>query len=122
MTLSEVLVSLLLLAILLLGIDALQLHAVRNLRTALYISTATHELTSISEQLRALKILQGRAAMIRAWQMELASVLPQGYGTVSGQYPDYVVNIYWGAIAHHCQQTKVGVSGCLRQNISLVSA
>ena len=94
-TLIEVLVSLLLLSVMLLGMDVMQIFALRQSRAAYYLSVAHTQMQSISERLRMTATLDP-AMTISAWNTENALVLPQGVGYVRGSYPVYHAQLCWG--------------------------
>jgi prepilin-type N-terminal cleavage/methylation domain-containing protein len=120
-TLIEVLVSLALLAVLLVGLDAMQITALRKIRETANFSIATEQLVNLSERLHALGRLQGLAAQTDAWNLENAQLLPAGTGVVSGEYPSYIATIYWGKHSGECQEIHTGTSGCIKKEIHLAT-
>jgi hypothetical protein len=106
LTLLEVLVSLVLLMLMLLGFDAMQLSALRSAKSAYYLSVATQQVDVIVQRLSVLKELFNGDA-IAEWNIENQTVLPNGLGRVDGQFPNYRISINWGR------------SGCLVLPVSL---
>src|SRR5579862_5833322 len=95
-SLIEVLISLFLLALILLGFDAMEIFALRNTRSAFYFNVATNQLQNMAERLRALTIHDDISQQERSWNLENQQVLPEGWGKVSGHYPTYTLTIFWG--------------------------
>ncbi len=118
-SLIEVLISLLLLSLILLGFDAMEIFALRENRAAYYFSVATNQLNTMLECLRALNSRDGLAQQIAIWNQQNQDVLPNGIGVVVGSYPMYTVTIYWGEIQHSCEKMRLGESGCLNEEVSL---
>lgn len=94
-TLIEILVSLTLFAFILLGFDAMQLSAWRMNQSAYFLSTATHQMQGMGQRLQALGENNGLDRQITDWNAENQLVLPQGYGIVSGNYPNYQIELRW---------------------------
>lgn len=107
-TLIEVLVSLIILSIMLLGVDAMQLSGLREAKIALYYAEATQQLRLIQEKLSISQEANAQEA-IAAWNVQNAEVLPQGRGTVK----QGVVNVFWGEAATSCPVNHIGLSGCV---------
>lgn len=118
-TLIEVLVSLLLFAIILLGFDVMEVHSFREARAAYFLSTATYQLSAFSERLKVLAVNQGLDQAVEVWNKQNKELLPQGYGEVHGQYPNYTLTIYWGKKQNECKKLKIGQEGCLSLRVSL---
>ncbi|SRR5579883_1256468 len=116
-SLIEILVSLLILSLMLLGFDAMQLAALQKAKAAYYFSVATQQLEVMSERLRALG--EGNTEdLLQAWNQQNQTVLPQGRGTLSGGYPDFTLAIFWGAVTEsQCTKNTIGQSGCLFRKI-----
>ncbi len=118
-SLIEVLVSLMLLSLALLGMDAMEIFALRENRSAYYFSLANAQMESITEHLRAIGLVDN-ASIIRAWNKENSILLPQGVGVVQGQFPTYAATLFWGdPKTNECKITKKGNSGCLKKIINL---
>ncbi|TAK78793.1 MAG: hypothetical protein EPO11_00920 [Gammaproteobacteria bacterium] len=107
--LIEILVSLLILSLMLLGFDAMQVTALQKAKAAYYFSVATQQLDVMTERLRALGDGNNNDAL-QAWNQQNQQVLPQGWGTIQ----DNVVSIFWGQMTEQqCSKNTVGQSGCL---------
>jgi Tfp pilus assembly protein PilV len=112
-SLIEVLVSFFLLSLMLLGLDAMQITALRQAKTACYFSVATQQLNVMAERLDVLKDSDPTEQLTR-WNQQNQTVLPQGRGTLSGNYPQFLLSIFWGdKNIQKCNQNKIGQSGCL---------
>lgn len=118
-TLIEVLISLILLSLLLLGFNAMEMDALRSARAAYYFDLATQQLIAMTECLRVLGANQNLNEQITLWNLQNQDVLPAGRGTVSGSYPSYVIAVYWGKFSQECKQVKLGQSGCVQQRLQL---
>lgn len=112
-SLIEVLVSLILLSMMLLSFDAIQLFAVQKAKSALYFSTANHQLDEMHERL---KVLNGEEVTEQfvIWNEHNQDVLPQGRGYISEQASKIILSLFWGGgNEEQCDQNKIGVSGCV---------
>ena len=113
-TLLEVLISLFILSILLLGLDAMQLAALREAESAYYLSVATQQLNNMLERLQITKN-DSLSDQQQQWNQQNQMVLPNGRGVISGEYPHIKLAIYWGdESAGACEKDKIGQSGCLQ--------
>ncbi len=118
-TLLEVLISLFLMSLILCELDAAQIYSIREGRNAYLFSTAINQINNASERLAALKTHEGWDQEYMIWNRENEALLPSGFGTVNGDFPNYIITIYWGKISHHCEKTQIGPSGCLMKKIQL---
>lgn len=109
-TLLEVIVGMLLLMLLLLGLDALQYHALRKAKEVSYFSIASHQVSQI------LRISPSARQIYQTeWIRQNHELLPVGDGIIDDQH----VAVTWGGqAAAECKQTKVGLPGCVCANIS----
>lgn len=110
-SLLEVLVSLFLLSVVLLGLEGMQFFALREMRNAWLLSVAVNQINNMSERLRA----YGQDVVIEdqviIWNQEISQLLPKGRGDVMGQYPAYTISL--------CQQSQIKEEGCISQKIQL---
>ena len=118
-SLIEVLISLVLISLILLGLDAIQINALREAKIACMITTARYQIENAEERLSALGLHDGLLEQLAIWNAENQSVLPQGFGTITGYFPYYVITVYWGNSPHVCATVQSGRSGCLRKTIHL---
>jgi len=118
-TLIEVLISLILLSLLLLGFDAMEIDSLRSTRAAYYFYLATQQLIAMTDRLRALGANQSLNEQVAIWNLQNQDLLPAGRGTVSGSYPSYILAVYWGKFLQECKQIKLGQSGCVQQRLQL---
>lgn len=93
-SLIEVLISLLILSLILLGFDAMEIDALRENRNAYYFSVAENQLNSIAQRIQAHP--QDITKQLMIWNQQNQQILPQGKGNVSGLFPNYIVTIFWG--------------------------
>lgn len=115
-SLIEILISLLILSILLLGVDAMQITSLRETRASYYFSVATQQLQIMSERLHSLKARDINEQLTQ-WNKQNNEVLPQGHGVISGDYPHFTLTIFWGnADTNECNKNKIGQSGCLSEH------
>lgn len=112
-SLLEVLISLSLLSIVILGEGALQLSSSHNIRTSYYMSVATEEINNITTLLHHLPTVDLADSIIN-WQEHVAKVLPQGKGVIEREGSHYDVSIFWGgATPGTCPTTQPNITGCL---------
>lgn len=116
-SLIEVLISLLILSFILLGFDVMQIHALRQNRESYYLSIAENQLISMIEQLRVLG--EDNKKQITNWISENQRVLPEGRGNVKGQYPNYIVTLFWGEKTNleTCKELPLGKLHCLTETV-----
>lgn len=108
-TLIEILVSLVLLSLMLLGLDAMQLTALREAKVSLYYAEASQQLHLMQEKLTALH-LSDPADAINRWNQQNAAVLPHGRGVAQNG----VISVFWGDMnLDRCEHNKIGLSGCV---------
>lgn len=115
-SLLEVLISLFILSFILLGLDAMEITALRDCRVAYYFTIATQQIQNIHERLYALKDKQSFSEQIDVWNKQNQELLPNGRGEVTGKYPAFTATIFWGQI-NSCHQISIGQSGCLQEKI-----
>lgn len=125
LSLVEILVSLLLLSLLLLGTEAVQYIALRDTKTAYYVSVAHTQLNNMAERLRINlkqdpndRNINQINEQISSWNAQNLLVLPQGKGTITQDGSLYVLSLFWGnqrdKNSEECYQNQIGPSGCLR--------
>ncbi len=108
----EILVSLFLLSLFLLGLDAMALTGWREAQAAYYVTVANQQLHNLTERLQVNHQVTEEVAR---WNVQNQAVLPRGKGSVSGISPARVATISWGKENNStCQKNKIGTSGCLR--------
>ncbi len=112
MTLIEVLISLFLLSIMLCGLALNQIQGMRTLNQNARQLIAIEQLNLIVSQLNLLTVYPS-AAIIDAWQQQCRTRLANGHGRVTGRYPDYRIEITWGAAPHVCQTSQGASIRCL---------
>jgi prepilin-type N-terminal cleavage/methylation domain-containing protein len=105
-TLIEVLVSLMILSITLLGIDAMEIMIRQQQRDINFQRIANNQLFNMEERLRAVRGELGVAQQLEQWNQENYSVLPGARGEVIENFPYYTVKIYWN---EKCIEEKIRV-------------
>jgi prepilin-type N-terminal cleavage/methylation domain-containing protein len=109
-TFIEILISLMLLSLLLISIDATQLTALRETETAYDFSAAVNQIQNLKAQLAAGIDPQTLAA----WNVQNANILPSGAGTFSNNK----IAVFWGEYKTlTCEKIELGPSGCVFENI-----
>ncbi len=115
-TLLEVLVSLSLLALLLLSLEASQLFIVQNRLNSYHTHLALRQIRNMEERLHMLKGQGDTLLQESAWNQENQNLLPRGKGELSGSYPDYHIKLCWG---QKNQENKEGGGRCLSESFTL---
>ncbi len=116
-TLLEVMVSVFLLALALLGLDAMQVAALRQSRGDDYFQQALLQANNMAEYLRA---HHGENELyLTVWQQQLQHALPVGTGSVTSINSAYQITIQWGEAKRPCQHSQPGISGCVIQSVHL---
>ncbi len=92
-SLLELLVSMFILALGLLGIETLEIQAANMAVTAYQHSLAQQAIANIRERIYFAPT--DMTTQIMQWQMEIAELLPKGQGKVSGTYPNYQLQVCW---------------------------
>ena len=117
-SLIEALVSLTLLSVIVLGVDAVQITSFKKNAISYYVSVAQQQVDILIEQLSAGYTL---SKVLSQWNAQNRLVLPQGAGTVTEIWPHYQYAIVWGGYAlSQCQKNKIGSMGCLHDTFLVV--
>jgi Tfp pilus assembly protein PilV len=119
LSLIEILVSFIIVSIMLLGLDAMQITALRAAKSAYYFAVATQQLNGMAERLLA---TEGAALnqSLEKWNKQNQAVLPQGMGTVTNINATYTLKLYWGSPRLSvCDKNIIGSIGCLQMQIGL---
>lgn len=109
-TLLEVLISLFLLSLMLLGVMAAQVVSLREARGLYYFQQAMMLAENMVEYLAAHGGVA--AGYQRRWQQDIALGLPVASGEVTRAFPVYRIVVQWGSDGKSCHQNHAGVSGC----------
>lgn len=118
-SLIEILISLFIISIMLFGLDAMQLIALREVKAAYYVTVATEQITSMRERLIVARN-KNITRQIVIWNKQNNEILPHGRGAVTGEYPYYEISIYWGNyLKQACSKNTVGQSGCLHSSLKI---
>lgn len=113
----EILVSLSLLSLMLLGLDATEVISLQETKSDYYFSAAKQQVHVMMEKLQTIPNQTALNNFIPVWNNQNQSTLPQGRGLVSGTYPHYAITIFWGnKTESSCIKNHIGLSGCLTIN------
>jgi prepilin-type N-terminal cleavage/methylation domain-containing protein len=118
-SLIEVLVSLFLLSLIVLGFAATEIHALHTQRAAYNFNIAINQLQEMIECLRVLHGKKEITSLVASWNQQNQQVLPQGWGAVEGNDSVYIITIYWGKRVENCLHNTLGVSGCIKEEINI---
>lgn len=114
-TLLEVMVSLFMLSLVLFGITAAEVKALREARGILYFSRAI----SLSENMAEYLLVYAEpSGYLSQWQYEVQHDLPDASAAVTGLSPRFTISITWGGYDRVCHQSKAGLSGCVKYTIA----
>jgi len=116
-TLLEVMISLLLLSIVLLGVDAAQVVVMRESRGIFYFNLASVMALNMSEYLVAHH--GDVSGYERKWRLNIEEILPMSAGRVSGSQSTYTVKVAWGGAVLECLKSKQGAKGCVVINVHI---
>lgn len=105
-TLIEVLISLFILSLILLGFNGMLLLATQQTHAAYHFSIASQQMITMIERLHALGNAEGLEDQIITWNAQNRQLLPHGIGTITGSYPSYTVTLHWGK---HCLSENITV-------------
>jgi len=107
-TLMEVLISLILLSILLLGIDAVQVISLQKSKINYYVAAAEQQIISMMERMKITKDAE-------IWNQQNMEMLPQGRGVIT----EKAVSIFWGSgNGENCESNQIKKDGCIRYNFN----
>lgn len=115
-TLIEVMISLFILSLVLFGVTAVEMKALRAARGILYFNRAI----LLAENMVEFMLAHGGdpSGYLQQWQDDSQEDLPTAVARVTGGPQDYMVTIKWGGYEQPCQQTKAGLSGCVRLSVT----
>lgn len=109
-TLIEILISMLLISILLLGVDAMQVISLKQAKVNYYFAAAEQQINNLIEELSI-----NHNPDLVTWNKQNQIVLPQGRGVMTKN----AIAIFWGSFNEEkCEANKIGTSGCLRIQLS----
>jgi prepilin-type N-terminal cleavage/methylation domain-containing protein len=118
-TLLEVLVSLLLLSIMLLGLDVLEVYVLHKNLNTYYANMALQQLHNLEQRLKMVGAQAGVEEQLALWEAENQAVLPLGRAVVSGSYPGYTVTLFWGEKESFvCEQKMWERAGCISESFT----
>lgn len=114
-TLFEILISMLLLSIAFLGMDAAHITSFRAIEAGYHFMHAEQQMNAM---INRLLLIHGENidAMVSDWNQQNSQVLPRGRGVVRGNYPEYIVTLSWGDIRDNCEAGKSRLT-CLRTTV-----
>ena len=107
----ELLISLIILSIMLLGFDATLLVSLEKRKTIFDYAIALQQLKSMAE---LLQISHGKVgAYLPIWIKQVAAVLPNGKGEVVEELLNWRIVIKWGEFTQDCTYNKISHNGCV---------
>lgn len=114
-SLVEILISLLILSLILLGFDCMQIYALRENRNAYYFSVAENQLISFTNRLRVRNSRDELTDQVTRWNEQNHTLLPYGKGYVTGVFPFYTTTLFWGDKTNKriCKDLPIGQLKCL---------
>lgn len=114
-TLLEVMISLFIASLVLLGVTAAEIRALREARGILYFNRAI----LLNENMAEYLLVYGDASgYLRLWQHEVQRDLPDASAAVTGLSPRFTISITWGGYDQVCHQSRAGLSGCVTYTIA----
>ena len=115
----EILMSLFFISIMLLGLDAMQLAALRQVKAAYFFSLANQQVLNMAEKFL---MLQGRNAeeVILQWKQQTQKLLPQGEGEIISNASQKIITVSWGGYKNPCHHAMVGMQGCVEYQQDLL--
>lgn len=116
-SLLEVIISILIFSIALLGLDALGILTLRENLSTYYTSLAVQQIQNIEERLSALGSSAGTEEQIKLWNLQNQTILPFGKGKVAGQYPQYAISLCWGNSVSDVRSGEK--TGCIQEEFSV---
>lgn len=119
-TLLEVLISLLILSIALLGLDAMQLTTLTHIKNTYSYAVANQQLNTLTAQLAVWKKDQLPAQLAR-WNAQNANALILGKGTLTENQSQLTITVSWGDQNPTCINNKIGSTGCLQTTFNIAS-
>jgi Tfp pilus assembly protein PilV len=98
----ELIISMLLMSIMLLGLDAMQVASLRESQAIYYVNTAIQQIHSFNA---------ANKVNTNEWNRINAELLPQGRGMIK----DRGVAVFWGNVSDTlCAVNQIGQSGCIK--------
>lgn len=110
----EIIISLLLLSMLLLGFDASQMVNMQVSEANYYFFVADQALESIAQHIRAYPN-QHYQILLNQWRQELKEALPQGEISIQENKDGLTIRIKWGNAS--CKKIEMGRRGCLELQV-----
>jgi len=118
LTLIEVLFSLMVLSLTLLGLEAMELTAWHSNLNAYYLSQVEQQIDNLQEILRFFAGSGKADQQIQLWEQETRLILPQAAIKLSGEYPFYHLRLTWGEVHKgSCEIKREEHSGCVQEEI-----
>jgi prepilin-type N-terminal cleavage/methylation domain-containing protein len=117
-SLVEVLVSLFILSLILLGLDAMECVALRESHAAYFLNVAAIQMQAMTERLTTLDQAQGLEEQVAIWNSQNNELLPQSKGSLTGKFPVYQLSLSWGANTL-CNTVQKGPLTCLSDQLRL---
>lgn len=109
----EIIVSLCIIALMLLGLDAVQLTSLYEMKSEYFYAIAQRQIMNMVEYVS--EDNSEIDEIISTWNKQNCSVLPNGFGLIEDSNKTYKISIFWGDRHDNaCIHKKIGTSGCLQ--------
>lgn len=109
LSLIEVLTSLLLLSIILLGANTAQITSFKKAKINYYTAAAEQQMRVLNQRL---SVYKNSSIVLPFWNQQNLESLPQGNGKIIKEGPDFHYFISWGK-KENCDTDQIGMKGCL---------
>jgi Tfp pilus assembly protein PilV len=111
-SIMELLVSMVLVSILLLGIDAMQIRGIQQAKINFYFAVSQQQISLMAERLRL--STHHASLYLPEWNQQNQSLIPQAKSILNMSDSHYTLAVLWGSKNEQtCLQDKVGRKGCL---------
>lgn len=119
-SLLEMLISFLILSWILLSFNAMAIWSIRTNNQAYYLSQAVSQIHNMCEKLKVFGA-SNYQNQVANWNIENKKILPNGKGLVSGKYPDFEINLFWGQKTNQkkCGSIQFGKVNCVMETVNL---
>lgn len=111
-SLFEVMISLFLLSLFLIGWETMQVIGLGCVETAYHHTVAVYQLNAMAERFVAARG-EDLTEQIALWNNQNAAILPRGRGEIQLGDDSYQINLHWGGKIPNCNRIEWGASGCI---------
>jgi prepilin-type N-terminal cleavage/methylation domain-containing protein len=118
-SLIEILLSLILLSIILLGFEAMAFSVNQTAQANYYFAVAENQMTNLYERIQTVHTQMQLTQQLTLWQRQNIKLLPHSVSEFMAHDKVYIAQLFWGKKISACTHNQLGVSGCIRQQITL---